>query len=190
MYFDTHIHSVASPDSDMQPSEVMRRLSTLGLGGIFTEHVDFAEPTEGRDFTANDAPTNMPGDFVVDFDMYPAQYESLRSDTLLLGLEIGMNKAFLPLNTQTASAYPYDYILGSVHTMDGLDIIYAAAHFSTREQARRFLEYNREMLELYTDIDALGHIDYLARENSCGARDCVGNQYKSFWRQNGATNHV
>ena len=64
MFFDSHVHSAASPDSQMNPREAVDFLQKKGLGIAFTEHIDFADHPE-IDPHATDAPRGM-RDFVCD----------------------------------------------------------------------------------------------------------------------------
>ena len=161
MHFDAHVHSTASPDSELIPWEAIQVLKSKGLGVIFTEHVDFTTPTTGKDLTASDAPKNA-RDFVCDFDIYPSQYRGIRSDSVLLGLEIGLNAAYLPLNTQVADN-DYDYILGSIHFVEGYDIYTDASKMDAESFCRLYLIYARQMVELCGFFDSLAHIDYITR---------------------------
>ncbi|MCL2406146.1 MAG: PHP domain-containing protein, partial [Defluviitaleaceae bacterium] len=160
MYFDAHVHSAASPDSEADPIEVILALKSKGLGTTFTEHIDFVTPTQGRDFTAHDAPKSKHNvDFICDFAIYPSQYRKLRSGTVLLGLEVGLTAAYLELNTQQANN-DYDFILGSIHYVDGIDLYYNAKNMETESFFRRFLTYSLEMVELSGFFDSFAHIDY------------------------------
>ena len=163
MYFDAHVHSAASPDSEIDPVEVIAALKAKGLGVTFTEHVDFITPTKGKDMAAKDAPLSYSGmDFICDFDIYPSTYRGIRSDTALLGLEIGLNAAYLELNTQTADN-DYDFILGSVHYVDGLDLYASAADMDAETLLCRYLTYASEMVKLNGFFDSFSHIDYITR---------------------------
>jgi len=145
----------------MDPREAIATLARMGLGVIFTEHCDFVTQTEGRDFSATDAP-RVAGDFIVDFDRYHAEYPPLRSNKVLMGLEFSLNAAFLALNIHTAQG-GYDFILGAVHTVDGLDL-YSEGHTQDAQTlCRRYLTYAREMVELSGFFDSLAHIDYICR---------------------------
>jgi len=152
---------MASPDSETDPVQIIAALKAKGLGATFAEHVDFKTPTIGRDFSASDVP-HGDKDFICDFDMYPAQYRHLRSDTVLLGLEIALTAAFLPLNIQTADN-DYDFILGSIHYVDGLDLFYDTPKMEAETFCRRYLTYSLEMVELCGFFDSFSHIDYIAR---------------------------
>ena len=161
MHFDAHVHSAASPDSEMDPVRAINILKSKGLGVVFTEHVDFVTPEIGQDFSATDAPKSDRS-FVCDFDIYPSQYKQLRSDSTLLGLEFGLTAAFLPLNLKTADN-DYDFILGSIHFVDGHDVFKVSASMDAETFCRRYLTYGTEMVELCGFFDSLGHIDYIAR---------------------------
>ena len=161
MHFDAHVHSAASPDSELNPVDAIKVLKAKGLGVIFTEHADFVIPKEGMDLSATDAP-NDGYEFVCDFEIYPSQYRHLRSDSVLLGIEIGLTAAYLPLNTQVADN-DYDFVLGSVHYVDGHNVYTASDSMEAGSFCRRYLTYTKEMVEISGFFDSLGHIDYIAR---------------------------
>ena len=177
MYFDSHVHSAASPDSKMPPEEAIAAVKKMGLGIAFTEHVDYADHIE-KDPDATDAPRVI-GDFVCDFNVYPKEYEKFRGEGVMLGLEYGLTQAFLKINKKIAASYDYDFILGAVHGVNGVDI-YGASHekYSTepfaesflsgdeksiRQCLREYLSYTKEMIELYGFFDSFAHVDYVAR---------------------------
>lgn len=163
MYFDSHVHSEASPDSEMNPRVAIEILQGMGLGVAFTEHVDYAKREDGLNPLATDRP-NFPGvrDFVCDFSKYPKEYEALRSEGgVTLGLEFGLSAAYEPLNRRLAQEYDYDFILGSMHNVDGFDIYIAGDSGCVR----RYLTYAKEMCELNDFFDAFGHIDYICRRS-------------------------
>jgi len=161
MYFDAHVHSVASPDSEMNAKDAIATLATKGLGVIFTEHVDYVLSSE-RDLNATDFFVNGKQEFVYDFEIYPATYQSLRSDSVLLGLEIGLTAAYATKNKKTCMG-DYDYILGSIHSVDGMDIYFDLQNGIDKHFISRYLTYSREMVELCGFFDTLGHIDYVIR---------------------------
>lgn len=171
MLFDVHVHSRVSPDSQADPAEVVAYAGKQGLGLCFTEHVDYVTPEVGLDSLANDRPQSK-ADFLTDLSAYPAAYEPLRGEQVLLGLEIGLTAAYLPLNRQTAATEGLDYIIGSVHFVDGLDLY--KDYFTKTDAAdpcRRYLEYALEMTERCEFFDSLGHIDYISRYSPLADKD-------------------
>jgi len=164
MHFDSHVHSAASPDSELDPYSAISKLKSKGLGVIFTEHADFVTPKNGRDEMAIDFPSTGI-DFICDFDIYPSQYRSIRAKyggTALLGIEIGFSAAFLPLNTQTADN-DYDFVLGAIHFVDGCDVYSQASNMEAWAFCRRYLTYGTKMVNISGFFDSLAHIDYVAR---------------------------
>jgi len=161
MHFDAHVHSAASPDSQLDPQLAINILKQKGLGIAFTEHVDFITPTQGKDMTATDTPQGQ-RDFICDFDIYPSQYNQYRGKSVLLGLEVGLSQAYLPLNNQVANG-DYDFILGSIHFVEGMDVYHDAAKEDAADFCRRYLTYGKKMVEKSGFFDSLAHIDYPAR---------------------------
>ena len=161
MHFDAHVHSAASPDSELNPVDAINTLKSKGLGVIFTEHVDFVIPQTGMDMSAPDAP-NDGYEFTCDFDIYPSRYHKLRGSSVLLGLEIGLTAAFLPVNNQLADG-DYDFILGSIHYVDGHNVYTSSSSMEARSFCRRYLTYAKEMVEVSGFFDSFAHIEYVAR---------------------------
>jgi histidinol-phosphatase (PHP family) len=166
MFYDTHVHSAASPDSEMEKEEAIFAGKNAGLGVCFTEHVDFMA-----------APPVGVGDFVCDFGVYPREYEHLRGEGVLLGLEVGLSAEFLEKNKRVVQG-DYDFIIGSVHEVDGVELYYAANKLAFENEQftrdlhdpervehciRRYLTYSREMVEVSDFFDSFGHVEYLAK---------------------------
>jgi len=155
--FDSHVHSAASPDSEMLPNEAIDALATQGMGCIFTEHLDFFPKTGS--------------DFMVDLDFYPRAYLPYRSRTVLLGLEIGLTAECIVKNRMVANSADFDYIIGSVHVPDftnGVDLAFFGEHLSKMQESgeefyRLYLSYVLDMIQQNDFFDALGHIDYISR---------------------------
>ncbi|MCL1842516.1 MAG: histidinol-phosphatase HisJ family protein [Defluviitaleaceae bacterium] len=178
MFFDSHVHSMASPDSHMCPKEAITTLKNKGLGIAFTEHVDFSENNNNKDPNASDAIRGL-GDFVCDFSIYPRKYEALRGPGVTLGLECGLTKAFLRENIKVANSFDYDFIIGSIHSVDGVELYKASKRpefylnepyaqqlhnpATVDECISRYLTYSREMVEQSNFFHAFGHIDYITR---------------------------
>jgi len=142
MIFDSHVHSIISFDSEMGFDEAIKAAHKKGLGITFTEHVDFQEG------------------FVFDFNEYPHSYRHLRSDSVLLGVEVGLAPAFLEQNKKLGD---YDFVIGSVHSVDGIDFYHDFPE-DVHGFICRYLNYACEMVE-DCFFDSFGHIDYIARYN-------------------------
>jgi len=165
MHFDAHVHSATSPDSELDPLDAINTLRSMGLGTIFTEHVDFITPVDGKNFAANDAPIHIgtPRDFVCDFEIYPSMYKSLRDPkSVLLGIEIGLNAAYYDLNYKVTNG-EYDFVLGAIHYVRGIDIYNDSKYQDPTNFCRDYLTYAKEIVEYCGFFDAFAHIDYITR---------------------------
>ena len=168
MIFDTHMHTIFSSDSKMSISEVINTSKSLNLGVCLTEHMDLDYPEENE--------------FKCDIPRYLETYSNYRSASLLLGIEIGMTQNTLLENEATANKYDFDYILGSIHTVDGLDI-YNTLNNNKPPSDDFYKRYYENMLycvENYNNFDSLGHIDYLFRYAPFPNNEININPYKEI----------
>lgn len=169
MIFDTHVHTEISSDSTMPLEAALAQAKRLDLGIITTEHMDF-------DYCAG-------GQFVFDVDSYFARYAPYRGDNYLLGIEIGMQSSCLPQNKRLATEYNFDYIIGSLHLIDGIDLYYEEYYRqrSKRESYETYLENMARQLSSHAPyIDSLGHIDYIARYARYDDRQLYYDEYAGF----------
>lgn len=151
MIFDTHMHTEYSSDSEMKLEDALERAAALGLGVVITEHLDLKFPDSGK--------------FLLDANAYLKAYEPYRGDACLLGVEIGMRTDCAEENAAYEKAHAFDYVIGSVHLVEGRDIYYESfyAGRTKREVYRQYFETMADCIRAHPFIDALGHIDYIAR---------------------------
>lgn len=150
--FDTHLHTQFSTDSNMKADDVATLAKDEGLGIIITEHLDL------------DYPEN-PEAFLFSFDDYFNSLEPLRSDSFLLGVELGLRPECSKKNTVLMKGQPFDEIIGSIHVVDGFDV-YRPDFTNGRPKDVTYRQYLQEILtciETFDDFDTLGHVDYICR---------------------------
>ena len=154
MYFDSHIHTEFSADSEMKAQDALREAERQGLGLVFTEHLDYDYPSAGTE------------EFIFDPAAYWAAYESLRAKgNLSLGVEMGMMASAREKNAAFVQRVPFDFVLASIHFLDVKDL-YFPETFEGREKAEMYHEYftvMRDEIYAHPFINALAHIDYIAR---------------------------
>ena len=154
MYFDSHIHTAFSADSEMRAVDALREAEKQGLGLVFTEHLDYDYPAAGEE------------EFIFDPAAYWAAYEPLRAEgNLSLGVEMGMMASVREKNAAFLRRVPFDFVLGSIHFLDGKDL-YFPETFESREKWEMYHEYftvMRDEIYAHPFINALAHIDYIAR---------------------------
>ncbi len=152
MIFDTHVHCEYSCDSDMELREALAAAVKKGMGIVVTEHWDY------------DYPTN-PDAFTFDLEEYFKKYASLRGENLLLGIEIGMQKHIAAADDRVAAGSPFDFILGSIHCVNGRDLYEKSCYKGQKRQdaVREFLEEAIACVTNHNGFDSFAHIDYMCR---------------------------
>lgn len=151
MIFDSHMHSKFSTDSDMNILDAISVSNKKNIGIIITDHMDLDYP--------------VTEDFRFDVPTYFKEYEKYRSDRLKLGIEIGLTQNTLKQNEEIASSYDFDFILGSIHAVKGLDIYcdYVNQGYSKHDFFTYYLEDMLACVKIYNNFDSLSHIDYPCR---------------------------
>ena len=155
MDYDYHIHCLCSPDCQAPVSAQLEAARKGGLTHIcFTDHADFdgynASP---GDFAARNAQITRTADRFPDLDVR-------------MGVELGMGDlAYLPqANAFLSSLTPLDFIIGSVHFVDGMDV-YSRAYFQGREREECYTHYVERIAALVRlwPFSVLGHYDFCAK---------------------------
>lgn len=151
MIFDTHMHTILSSDSQMKIADLIQSKDNLKIGTILTEHVDFNYPD--------------PNLFRADMDNFFKSYSKYRDDTLLLGVEIGLSSSIVEKNKNLISSYPFDYVIGSIHSIKDLDIysFFDSNNMAKDEFFKTYFEEGIKYITEFDDFDSLGHIDYPCR---------------------------
>ncbi len=151
MFFDNHVHTEFSVDSEMKIEEALAAAKAQNIGLVFTEHFDCGCP-EAIDFS-------------FDTDEYWKQYSPFRGGNLRLGVEIGMCEGDVAQNEAFIARAPFDQVIGSIHVVGNRDIYYPEGYEGkTKEEI--FGTYYRlmaEQLRKHPFVDILGHIDYICR---------------------------
>lgn len=152
MLFDTHMHCEFSCDSEMTVAQAVLTAQKQGIGMIVTEHWDY------------DYPTN-PEEFLFDIDAYFKNFEPLRSDYILRGIEIGMQRTTAERDEAIAAGHDFDYVLASIHCIGNRDLYEPTCYEGrTRQEiVEEFLDDSIYCLEKHDNFDAFAHIDYICR---------------------------
>jgi histidinol-phosphatase (PHP family) len=105
--YDTHVHTTFSPDSNLKTSDILLKSEAEGLGIIITDHYEF---------------TVDPGIYTFRPQKYFEEFIPLRSDKLLIGVELGLNLFCQEEIHAFIKDYPFDYLIGSVHQVDEIEV--------------------------------------------------------------------
>lgn len=155
MISDSHLHTSFSTDSEAAPEEVVEAAIRAGMTNLcITDHYDPDYPT---------------GEFMIDPDSYWKAMDALREKyrgkiDVRIGIEIGLLPDQHDRILGIAESEPFDYVIGSVHEMDGLDPYYRDRFAGTdAEMYRRYFEVMLEDVRNTEGYQALGHLDYVVR---------------------------
>ena len=163
--FDYHMHSRVSFDGHDTGEALARTALERGLKEIcFTDHLDYD-------------PLGKMGVLAFETDAYNAEYDHLEIPGLKIrrGMEFGMDRKNVALMKQDLQRRPFDFVLGSIHFVDDLDVYFQEFWDGKTvfEAERRCLEETLACISLHEDFDVLAHLTYIAKTNAHPARRLV-----------------
>lgn len=156
--FDFHMHSKVSFDGRATGLEMAQAAARAGLKEIcFTDHLDYEENVQVQNW-------------VFDTEDYNAAYDHLEVPglTIRLGMEFGMTPYNKHQLKQDLGRRHFDFILGSVHFVDGLDV-YWEPYWEGKtvwEAERRFLEETLRCVQVHDDFDVLAHLSFISKSRA------------------------
>ena len=153
--FDFHMHSRVSFDGHDTGEALAKASLARGLKEIcFTDHLDY------------DPSGEMQG-IAFDTAQYNAEYDWLDIPGLKIrrGMEFGITVDNREQFRQDLQRRHFDFVLGSVHFVDGLDVYFepfwrGRTVFQTE---RRYLEETLACVQLHEDYDVLAHLTYIGK---------------------------
>lgn len=168
MIFDSHMHSRFSSDSKMNILDAISVGKEKNIGIIITDHMDLDYPVEGE--------------FKFDIPSYFKEYEKYRSNKVKLGIEIGLTENTLIENENIAASNDFDFILGSIHAVNGLDIYEEYVHqgYNKKDYFNYYFEDMLKCVQLYNNFDSLSHIDYPCRYCSFDNKEIILDDFKDI----------
>ena len=155
---DCHIHSKFSTDGEMTPETACEKAYDIGLEGLtFTDHLDF-------DFPGAASFDN------IDFSEYSIYLDKLKEQytkklLVLKGIEVGIQPHVLEESLKTVRGVNFDYVLASVHLIDGIDP-YCRDYYSGKSIKEAYELYLQKILytvAAFEDYDNIGHMEYIIR---------------------------
>lgn len=162
---DSHVHTEFSTDSEAAVRSMLNAAAGRGLESVcITDHMDLDfPPQDGQDFDGKQP-------FCFDLDEYFQTLSMLREEyrgrlEVRIGIEIGLQPHLGHRYREMLHSYPFDYVIGSVHLIRGLDPYYGKL-FEGRPDAEAYREAFEETvrcLNAVNDFDSLGHLDYVVR---------------------------
>ena len=150
--FDYHMHTRVSFDGHDTGLAMATAARDRGLKEIcFTDHIDYTPEM----------------DMVFDTAVYNAEYDGLEVPGLKIrrGMEFGLtphNPEQLKLDLGRRH---FDFVLGSVHLVDGLDV-YMQPYWEGKtydEAIGLFLRETLAAVQVHSDYDVLGHLTFISK---------------------------
>lgn len=163
MLIDYHIHNHFSPDSDSPTEAIAKKAIKKGLGAIcITNHSETFTDGEGE-----------PGSVVLKndlkrFRLTKSEIEviSAKYPNLMIGFggEVQYEEGNMDQVTGLVENTPFDFILGSVHNLDDINISghkHAHEFYEKRSEKEAYGGYFENLLKLieWGQIDAVAHFD-------------------------------
>ena len=175
MKADFHLHSCFSGDSDALPEAIVETSLQKGLSAIcFTDHYDADYPYGDVCFELNT-------------EAYQKYVGTLRSAyerqiDIGFGVELGLQPHLGPLYHSYVERYPFDFVIGSTHLVEGTDPYYPSfwEGVSADDGIRKYLEITLENIRVFDDFDVYGHLDYIIRYVPGGERHFSYESYKEL----------
>lgn len=151
MIFDSHMHSNFSTDSTMKITDAINIAKEKNIGIIITDHMDLDYPVKDE--------------FRFNINEYFKEYEIYRSHNVKLGIEIGLTENTLIENEKIGVNPNFDFVLGSIHAVRGLDIYcdYINQGYNKQDFFSFYFDDMLKCVQLYNNFDSLSHIDYPCR---------------------------
>ena len=160
------MHTEFSTDSQAPVRSMLDAAIKRGLGAVcVTDHMDLDFPPQDSEESIGEYPP-----FWFDVEEYFKVLTPIREEyrdrlDVRIGIEIGLQPHLGDRYREMVRVYPFDYVIGSVHLIRGMDPYYGKL-FAGRPDAEAYREAfveTLQCLEGVRDFDALGHLDYVVR---------------------------
>lgn len=163
---DSHMHTAFSTDSSASVRSMLDAAVERGLRTVcITDHMDLDYPVQDEEENGEDSPL-----FQFDVEEYIRVLSGLREEyrdrlDVRIGIEIGLQPHLAGRYEQMLKNHPFDYVIGSVHLIRGMDPYYGRLFEgrSDQEAYREAFTETLDCLKRLDDFDALGHLDYVVR---------------------------
>ncbi|SHI68361.1 histidinol-phosphatase (PHP family) [Geosporobacter subterraneus DSM 17957] len=159
--YDYHMHTSFSRDASMELEEAIQRAIEVGLKEIvFTDHAELNVWS----------PEDLIIDDIFDEETYISTLQAVREKykdqiQIKIGIEMGLQVEEKERIHQLIQRHPFDFVIGSSHTIDRVDLYYGKL-FADRRKEETYERYFTEILRIVKevdDFDVYGHLDLVRR---------------------------
>lgn len=173
MYFDYHVHTIYSDDSDYPMEDVIKDAIAHGIEEIcFTDHVDYGVKWD-HDGLSEEEKKHI----VLNVD-YPAYFEEIEKwksrygDRIKIrrGLEFGIQQHTIVQFEKLYETYDMDFILLSCHQIGDLEFWNQAFQKGKTQQEynEQYYEAILHVMQHFTHYSVLAHLDLIKRYDEQG----------------------
>ena len=153
--FDFHMHSRVSFDAHETGEAMAKAARKAALKEIcFTDHLDYD-------------PLGIIPNMAFDTAAYNAEYDSLEVPGLKIrrGMEFGMTPDNREQFRQDLKRRDFDFVLGSVHFAEKLDVYFPAywQGKTIQEAEARYLEETLRCVQNHDAFDVLAHLNFISK---------------------------
>lgn len=172
---DYHIHSYFSGDSEECFEQIVSASVAAGLQEIcVTDHQDFG-------FVAEEVLYELKAEtYYETISQIARKYAGTL--TIKKGVETGLEADKAGLLADFVNSQPFDFVIGSVHLIGGCDPYYPT-FFEGKSDEQAFTEYFEAILaalEVCSDFDVFGHLDYIVRYSPRKASNYSYEKYRGL----------
>lgn len=171
MYYDYHIHTYYSDDSNYPMENVVKDAINLGIEEIcFSDHVDYGikydwiDNCPQKDKIMN---VNYP-EYLKEINYLQKKYKDKIS--IKKGLEFGIQTSTINKYRDLFKKYSFDFIIMSCHQVDNLEF-WTQDYQNGKSQQEYNEGYYNEILNVireYKEYSVLGHLDHIIRYDKNG----------------------
>lgn len=159
---DYHMHTGFSSDSEAPVRSMLNASIERGLTSVcITDHLDLDYPEDEE---------LGPEPFRLDLEKYFQALTRIREEysgklDVCIGVEMGLQPHLGETYQRLAESYPFDFIIGSLHLVHGMDPYYGKIFEgkTDREVYREAFRETLTCLDRVSSFDVLGHLDYVVR---------------------------
>ena len=167
MLIDYHIHNHFSPDSDSDTKAIIQKAQKKNLDAIaITNHTEWFE--EGEGISGRFKPERD----IERFRKAEKEIKEIREDfpsvQVAFGAELQYEEGNMDNLTNLVEITPFDFILGSVHNVDGINISgnkHIDDFLRDRTEEEAYTLYFEDMLKLveWGHVDVIAHFDIIKK---------------------------
>lgn len=179
---DFHVHTEFSNDCSVNVESQIEKVIELGLKFIcITDHCDMEYPCLEKE-----------SEYMLNTDLYVQRLGFLKEKykekiNVLCGVEIGLMKHLKEKINDYINKYNFDFIIGSSHAVNGIDIGYNFdIYFTGKSERQAYQEYFESILEnvkTFNNYNVYGHLDFVVRYGPNKSKYFDFNDYKDIFEE-------